>query len=161
MNDPTEHIKKLVSERKAEQERIDKAERAWAAKLPHLEEVTQNLTEPFKVSGHPLFVGVTGNILAVQFDSRSLGVKTTPEGREAIYETGALLNISFDREDGLVYGHRRPFFADDLPVPGFERHYQLGEPGPIQDAQVGEVVATFLEWAAVGAGRGSKKLRFH
>jgi hypothetical protein len=41
-----------------------------------------------------------------------------------------------------------------------ERFVDLGEPAGVQPDAIGNAVVDFLEWAAVGEGCGSRKLRF-
>jgi hypothetical protein len=79
-----------------------------------------------------------------------------PAPRET--EAGASCLFRCDK-DGIVYGYRYPFHGVRRDVRP-ERFVDLGEPALVDADALGNAVVDFLEWASVGAGCGSRKLRF-
>jgi hypothetical protein len=77
---------------------------------------------------------------------------------QSLQEIGATC-IFRSEADGSVYGLRYPFHGVREDVRP-ERFVDLGAPGLVEKARLGHAVADFLEWAAVGLGRGHRPISF-
>jgi hypothetical protein len=166
MDDPVERMVQFVREQKR-QAAFEHARSRWGQRLPLLVPCVQSVVEVFQ-SGleEPGDSPVLSVLLDVRHDlcplviafqrrgSNSDILSLRPEPREA----GASAVFRCE-PDGIVYGFRYPFHAVQRDVRP-ERFVDLGEPEAVQAQQVGHAVADFLEWAAVGEGCGSRKLRF-
>jgi hypothetical protein len=169
MSDPVERMVKFVMEQKR-QAAFEHARSLWSRRLPALLPCVREVVEVFQggleePAASPVVAvlvdpGHELSPLVIAFDRRG----GNPDG------ILPLLPDAGDREvgasavfrcepDGVVYGFRYPFHPVARDVRP-ERFADLGEPAVVRAEAVGHAVADFLEWAAVGAGCGSRRLRF-
>jgi hypothetical protein len=170
MRDPVERMTQFVKEQK-QQAAFEHARAAWGRRLPGLLPCIRAVVEVFQTgldepSANPsvsVLVDPRGGDfpLVIAFERRGgagEGVLRLRPGVAGMTETGA--SCLFRCEvDGMVCGYRYPFHAVTRDVRP-ERFADLGEPGAVQPFQIGNAVADFLEWASIGEGCGSRKLRF-
>jgi hypothetical protein len=161
MPEPSELIRQLIEDCKAEGVKADAAAEAWSLKLPELERYVKALVAPFEHTGTPVAAGIAKQrVLVVQFYPRPLRTVQVSYGTKSVEEQGAILEISCNPEEGVVKYRRRPFLEEGQQHAPEPRR-TLGSPHDLTKEQVGMVVAEFLRWAALGEGRGSKKLRLN
>jgi hypothetical protein len=169
MSDPVERMAKFVREQK-QQAAFEHARTLWTRRLPLLMPCVQSVVEVFQKGlegpDDSLVVSILFDVrhdpcpLVIAFERRSgedapiLSMRPDP----ARWEVGASAGFRCE-PDGILYGFRYPFHGVLRDLRG-ERFADLGEPQDVQPHQLGHAVADFLEWAAVGAGCGSRKLRF-
>jgi hypothetical protein len=161
MPEPSELIRELLEDCKAEGVNADAAAEAWSLKLPEVERYVKALVAPFEHTGTPVVAGIAKErVLVVQFHPRPLRTVRVSYGTKSVEEQGAILEISCNPEEGVVQYRRRPFLEEGRQHTPEPRR-TLGSPHDLTKEQVGMVVAEFLRWAALGEGRGSKKLRLN
>jgi hypothetical protein len=168
MSDPVERMVHFVREQKR-QAAFEHARSLWARRLaalvPCVESVVEvfqsGLEEPGDSPAVSVLVDARHELcpLVVAFERRGGdGSEVLTLRPDQPCEAGASAVFRCEA-DGIVYGFRYPFH-DVLRDLRPERFVDLGEPEAVHPHQLGHAVADFLEWAAVGAGRGSRKLRF-
>jgi hypothetical protein len=168
MRDPVERMQAFVEEQKR-QVIFEHARILWSRRLPHLlpglravvETFHQGLCEPSSALVSILSDPSRGEFpLVIAFERRSLDVEGILRLHRTPTETEAGASCLFRAEsDGIVYGYRYPFHSVRRDVRP-ERFVDLGEPDRVHADALGNAVVDFLEWAAVGDGCGSRKLRF-
>jgi hypothetical protein len=159
MSDPVEIVRKIVEQRRTEQAKAEAAAGVWQAKLPAIEGYVKEVVAPLEGAGVNMVVGVRGGTLGVQFHKRHLRmVQDSPNSKRWVFETGALFKAAVNPDDGMVHYCAWPFRDE-------EKHYDpkpgqvLGDPHTLTKEVVGAAVAAFIQWAAVGDGRGSRRLQ--
>jgi hypothetical protein len=159
VRDPVERMRKFVEEQK-QQERLGHARAAWARKVPEVVPTVEAVVETLRAGLAPgQFVRETVSVLvAPGRELFPLVVAFGPRGGDGREETGASALFRCEA-DGNVYGLRYPFHGV-LESPVAEAFVDLGDPATITADEVGNAVASFLEWAAVGAGCGNARLSF-
>ena len=159
MRDPVERMRKFVEDQK-QQARLGHARAAWARKVPEVVPTIEAVVDTFRAGLAPgQFARDTVSVLvAPARDLFPLVVAFGPRGGDGREETGASALFRCEA-DGNVYGLRYPFHGV-LESPAAEAFVDLGDPATITADEVGNAVASFLEWAAVGAGCGSDRLSF-
>jgi hypothetical protein len=167
MDDPVARMVKFVREQKL-QAAFEHARSQWARRLPLLVPVVQSVVEVFQSGleepGDAPVVSVLLDVrhdlcpLVIAFERRGRGPDILSLRSDQPREAGASAVFRCE-PDGIVYGIRYPFHAVQRDVRP-ERFVDLGEPEAVQPRQIGHAAADFLEWAAVGEGCGSRKLRF-
>jgi hypothetical protein len=168
MSDPIERMVQFVREQK-ERAAFEHVRSLWARRLPLLVPCVQSVVEVFRSGlAEPGDAPVVSVLVDVRHDLCPLVIafeRRGGDGSEVVSlrpdqpcEAGASAFFRCE-PDGIVYGFRYPFHGvlRDLRP---ERFVDLGEPEAVQAHQLGHAVADFLEWAAVGDGCGSRKLRF-
>jgi hypothetical protein len=158
VRDPVERMRQFVEDQK-QQARLGHARAAWSRKIPEVVPTIEAVVETFRAGLAPgQFPGDTVSVHAApNRDLFPLTVTFGPRGggRE---ETGASALFRCEA-DGSVHGLRYPFHGA-LEAPAPEAFVNLGDPATITADEIGNAVAAFLEWAAVGAGCGSARLSF-
>ena len=159
MRDPVERMRKFIEDQK-QQARLGHARAAWSRKIPELIPTIEAVVDTFRAGLAPgQFPGDTVAVLAAPSrDLFPLAVAFGPRGGDGREETGASALFRCEA-DGSVYGLRYPFHGV-LESPAAEAFVDLGDPATITADELGNAVASFLEWAAVGAGCGSAPLSF-
>jgi hypothetical protein len=169
MRDPVERMVKWVQEQK-QKALAEHARAVWSRRLPALlpcvEEVVEvfrrGLVEPLLEPAVAVHAEPNNEMwpLVVLFRERPAEREDCPHFplSPAVTETGASA-VFRCREDGVVCGFRYPFHAVPRTVRP-EWFADLGEPAGVTAERLGNAVADFLEWAAVGEGCGRRKLRF-
>ncbi len=167
MRDPVERMVKFVQQQK-QQAAAEHARAEWArrlvALLPCVEEVVEVFRRGLEEPAGPALVSVHADPrnerrpLVILFQPRDPEEEALPSPSCVGPETGASA-VFRCREDGIVCGVRYPFH-DRLRDVRPEAFADLGEPAVVQAHRLGNAVADFLEWAAVGEGCGRRKLRF-
>ncbi|HEY7312594.1 MAG TPA: hypothetical protein VH643_24735 [Gemmataceae bacterium] len=169
MRDPIERVTRFVQEQKR-QAAFEHARAVWSRRIPVLLPSLRGVVEAFQ-SG--LEESSPQSVISLLADPARadfplvIAFERRPYEHEGIlsmhsasgeHEVGASCMFRCEA-DGIVYGHRYPFHRvqrDARP----ERFADLGEPASIHAHQIGNAVVDFLEWAAIGDGCGSRKLRF-
>jgi hypothetical protein len=169
MRDPVERMVQFVVGQK-QQAASEHARALWARRLPALLSGVRAVVAAFQ-GGVEEAEGPLVSVLCdprhqrcplvIAFARRESGAEEgilalRPE--PAVKEIGASACFRCE-EDGVVYGFRYPFHGVQQDVRP-ERFADLGEPEAVGAVELGNAVADFLEWAAVGRGCGSRKLRF-
>jgi hypothetical protein len=169
MRDPVERVVQFVIGQK-QQASTAHARALWARRLPSLLAGVRAVVAAFaggleEEADGPLVSVLCDprherSPLVIAFARREGGaagiLSMRPE--PAVKEIGASACFRCE-EDGIVYGFRYPFHGVQQDVRP-ERFADLGEPDGVGAVPLGNAVADFLEWAAVGGGCGSRKLRF-
>jgi hypothetical protein len=171
MRDPVERMVQFVLAQKR-QAAFEHARALWSVRLPALlpcvhavvEAFRGGLDEPGDRPGVSVLFDPRHDTcpLVVAFARR--GHDEPDEGvlrlRPDLPRAEAGASAAFRCEpDGAVHGFRYPFhnpLRDVRP----EHFADLSEPDAVTAHALGNAVADFLEWASVGEGRGSRKLRF-
>ena len=134
----------------------DEFERIWTEKATEFTPDVENVVDVLREKGHPdLYVAAGFNQLHVWFGTRPMGRPRFAELCSLELEEGA--EATFVCQEGVVHGFRRPFYPEGQPVP-FEPFAEFGPPQEVKKKDLANSVADFLQWAAVGAGRGSRPL---
>jgi hypothetical protein len=170
VRDPVERIRKFVEEQQ-QQARLEHARATWAGRIREVLPTVEAVVDAFRCGLAPdQFQRDPVSVLAdPKRDLFPLVVAFGPrvahkEGvialrpRPAEEETGASALFRCEA-DGCVYGYRYPFHGV-LHSPAPEPFADLGDPSTIHAHELGNAVAAFLEWAAVGAGCGDARLSF-
>jgi hypothetical protein len=169
MRDPVERMMMFVREQK-QQAAFEHARAAWARHIPLLLPCVRSVVEAFQSgleepSPRPI-VSVLADPgraefpLVIAFERRSYEREGVLPLRPTASDTETGASCLFRCEsDGIVYGFRYPFHSIHRDVRP-ERFADLGEPASVHAHQLGNAIADFLEWASVGDGCGSRKLRF-
>jgi hypothetical protein len=163
MRDPVERMVQFVAEQRR-RAAFAQAQRAWSARMTQLLPTVQAVVEVFtsgleELGGSPVVTVLADGRhdlcpLVIAFRRRALDA----EGAGEFSEIGA--SAAFRCEpDGAVYGFRYPFHGVTQDVRP-ERFADLGPPQAVDGPRLGHAVCDFLEWASVGEGCGSRKLRF-
>jgi hypothetical protein len=169
MRDPIERMMMFVREQK-QQAAFEHARAVWSRQIPLLLPCVRSVVEVFQggleEAGPQTVVSVLATPgraefpLVIAFERRSYEQEGILPLRPTSDETEAGASCLFRCEiDGIVYGYRYPFHSVRRDVRP-ERFADLGEPGSVHPHQLGNAVVDFLEWASVGEGCGSRKLRF-
>jgi hypothetical protein len=159
VRDPVERMRKFVEEQK-QQARLGHARAAWARKVPEVVPTIEAVVDTFRAGLAPgQFPRDTVSVLvAPNRELFPLVVAFGPRGDGGREETGASALFRCGA-DGNVHGLRYPFHGV-LESPAAEAFVDLGNPATITADEIGNAVASFLEWAAVGGGCGSARLSF-
>jgi hypothetical protein len=149
VRDPVERMRKFVEDQQR-LARLEHARVAWSHKLPELLPTVEAVVAAFR-----------DGLAPGQFQADAVSVLTDPDreqfplvvafgprgGRD---ETGASARFRCE-PDGSVHACRYPFHPA-LEAPVAEPFADLGDPATITAEELGNAVASFLEWAA-GGGR--------
>jgi hypothetical protein len=169
MRDPVERMACFVREQK-QQVAGERARAEWSRRIPALLPTLRAVVEGFRGGmeecGGSSAVAVLVDVrrhdcpLVIAFNARQRQGEGVLSLRPGPAEPEAGASCQFRCEmDGIVYGFRYPFHPLTRDVRP-ERFVDLGEPGLLQPDQLGHAAADFLEWAAVGAGCGGRKMQF-
>jgi hypothetical protein len=169
MRDPIERVSMFVQEQKR-QAAFEHARAVWCRQIPILLPCLRGVVEAFQSgpdeAASPTKLSLLADPARPDFPL-VIAFERRPYEREGIlsilpasgeHEVGASCLFRCEA-DGIVYGLRYPFHSvlrDVRP----ERFADLGDPASVHAHQIGNAVADFLEWAAIGDGCGSRKLRF-
>jgi hypothetical protein len=150
-------MRKFVEDQK-QRARLEHARAAWACKIAEIVPTLETILEVFRdglAAGQ--FPGDAVLLLADPGrDPYPLVVAFGPRaGRD---ETGASAVFRCE-PDGSVYAYRYPFHGV-MESPEPEMFLDLGAPDSVVADELGNAVASFLEWAAVGAGCAGSLLAF-
>jgi hypothetical protein len=96
------------------------------------------------------------NQLHVWFGARPKGRPRFTE-RSNYFDAEDGAEAIFVCQEGIVRGYRRPFRPEGKSVP-FKPFVELGPPQEVERSALANSVVDFLQWAAVGDGRGSRPL---
>ncbi len=159
MEDPAERLQRFVAKHKGSQATETGAEIQWQAKLPRLFVQAEKLVNIFHEAGHnDLRIEVRHGQLALAFGQRPCGIN--PAGDKRVdFDTDEGASAIFLQNEGRVHGYRKPFHPMNQAT-SYELFAELDAPSKLSETVFGNAVAEFLEWAAVGAGCGRKKLDF-
>ena len=139
-DDPRIRMEQFVKTRHGAQRQEDDLERVWTKQLNEFMPDVKNVVDVLREKGHTdLHVEAGFNQLHVYFDAEA--------GAEAIFVC----------QEGVVRGYRRPFRPEGKAEP-FEPFVELGRTQAVERNALANAVGDFLQWAAVGGGRGSRPL---
>jgi hypothetical protein len=152
-------MRKFVEEQK-QQARLGHARAAWSRKIPDLVPTIEAVVDAFRAGLAPgEFPADTVSVLVAPCrELFPLVVAFGPRCCDGREETGASALFRCEA-DGSIYGLRYPFHGV-LESPAAETFVDLGDPATVTADEIGNAVATFLEWAAVGTGCGGARLSF-
>jgi hypothetical protein len=162
MRDPVERMVQFVAEQRR-RAAFAQARAAWSARmttlLPTVQAVVEVFSSGLEEPGEQPVLSVLADAghdlcpLVIAFRRRA-----PAEGIDELGEIGA--SAAFRCEpDGAVYGFRYTFHSVTQDVRP-QRFADLGPPEAVDARHLGHAVCDFLEWASVGEGCGSRKLRF-
>jgi hypothetical protein len=77
--------------------------------------------------------------------------------RSHFFDVEAGAEAVFVCQEGIVRGYRRPFHPEGQSAP-LEPFVEFGPPQEVECDTLANSVGDFLQWAAVGGGRGSRPL---
>jgi hypothetical protein len=164
MEDPVERIREFVRQQK-QRAFGARARAAWCRRIPALLAGVQGVVAVFRdgLGSDEPAVSVLADPrrpdypMVIAFDRRGQRGEQMLAA-DAPREIGASCTFRCD-VDGIVYGYRYPFHGIREDVRA-ERFIDLGEPAAVRAERLGHAVVDFLEWAAVGLGRGYRSLSF-
>jgi hypothetical protein len=161
MGDPADRMQRFITSQRAKQDQEAAAKTVWCGKIPELAKVTEAIVDVLRQAGHPsAMFEIRSDQILVGFSNRavrlSAGAEIAPLANLP-EEAGADSSFQFDPESNQVVGFRRPFRTRKR---AWDRFCELGDPETLTAEAFGNAVVEFLEWACVGEGRGSGKLRF-
>jgi hypothetical protein len=149
MRDPVERMRKFVEDQR-QQARLEHARAAWSRKVAEFLPTLEAVADAFRAGLAPgQFPGDAVTVLAdPDRDPFPLVVVFAPRcGRD---ETGASAQFRCEA-DGSVRAVRYPCHGV-LHSPDPEPFLDLGDPATVTAEELGNAVASFLEWVAVGGG---------
>jgi hypothetical protein len=156
MGDPVERMVRFLRDQK--QQAISRQARdLWGEKVPALLAFVQGVVRAFETGLAEPTPTARVSILVDPRHPSPLVVAFNPRRVSGANEAGA--SAHFRCEEGVVRGYRYPFHGVDRDVRP-QLFVELGAPQAVQGADLGHAVAEFLEWASVGPGCGSRKMRF-
>jgi len=178
-NDPIDRIREFLAEQKRRRQKVEGALVAFSQKILILEPRAQAVVAAFRQGlrsepgGHPTVTvfALTDPLsptIAIDFGLRAWGShgliralgQGQGQGAKVAVEKGATAVFACSEEDGFVVGFRWPFTKEGEPR-SVEEFINLGDPAAVAAERFGHAVVDFLEWAAVGEGRGSRKFLFN
>jgi hypothetical protein len=166
MHDPVQRMREFVRQQK-QRAFSDRARIEWCRRIPALLPDVEAVMEVFRDglgSDEPAAAVFADTQrpeypLVIAFGRRGQRCdEVVPASSASPSEVGATCIFRCDL-DGIVHGYRYPFHGVHQDVRA-ERFIDLGEPAAVDTEQLGHAVADFLEWAAVGLGRGYRSLSF-
>ena len=156
-DEPRIRMEQFVKAQHGAQRQDDDFERDWTKRLENFTPEVKNVVDVLREKGHSdLYVEAGFNQLHVWFATR-------PMGRPRFAELSCSLEVEegaeaiFVCQEGVVRAYRRPFRPEGQSVP-FEPFAELGPPQKVEGNALANSVGDFLQWAAVGGGRGSRPL---
>jgi hypothetical protein len=166
MHDPVQRMRAFIQQQK-QRAFADHARAAWCRQVSALLADVEAVVGVFREglgSGEPSVAVLCDprrpeHPLVIAFDRRGpRGEPFAETGSASVQEVGASCVFRCD-VDGMVHGYRYPFHGvrEDARA---ERFIDLGQPAAVDGERLGHAVADFLEWAAVGRGRGHRNLSF-
>ena len=139
------------------QRQEDDLERAWTKQLNEFMPDVKDVVDVLREKGHTdLYVEAGFNQLHVWFGTRPMGRPRFME-RSNYFDAEAGAEAIFVCQEGVVRGYRRPFRPEGQSA-SFEPFVELGRPQGVETNALANAVVDFLQWAAVGDGRGSRPL---
>jgi hypothetical protein len=170
MGDPVARIRKFVDVQR-QQACFEEAKTIWALKImelrPALDAVVDALSQglvPGQFVAEPVAVLTDGSRdqfpLMITFAPRAaIADGVVPLRTEPLpVEVGASAMFRCE-PDGHVHGYRYPFHLLGQALDP-EQYIDLGFPAHIGPDELGNAVADFMEWAAVGGGCANRELQF-
>ncbi len=156
MGDAVRRIRLFV-EAQQQHGRFQAARAAWRQKLLELLPSVKGVVDVMRSSLQA--EQFSGDVLSVLSDpARERFPLVIAFGTRSEKETAASAVFRCEA-DGRVYGYRYPFHSVMKSLDP-ESFADLGEPETLAADAVGQAVAEFLEWAAVGGGCGGRRLTF-
>ncbi len=156
-DDPRIRMEQFVKTQHGAKRQEDDLERAWTEKLREFTPDVKNVVDVLREKGHTdLYVDVGFNQLHVWFGTRPMGRPRFAE-RSRSFDAEAGAEAIFVCQEGLVRGYRRPFRPEGQSAP-FDPFVELGSPQGVERNALANAVGDFLQWAAIGGGRGSRPL---
>ena len=156
-DDPRLRMEQFVKSQHGAQRREDDIERVWTEILKEFTPDVKSVADVLREKGHTdLHVETGFNQLHVWFDTRPMGRPRFTE-RARVFDAEAGAEAIFVCQEGVVRGYRRPFRRERQSAP-FEPFVELGSPQAVERNALANSVGDFLQWAAVGGGRGSRPL---
>lgn len=161
--DPVERMRRFVLKQRAQQDQTAESLEVWKKKVPELAKKALAVADVLRETpkNELIFAEARSDQILVYFGDRPKHYSAGAEvmiGQTVPMENGAMATFYCQGDQGVVIGCRLPFYLDDRPA--LEPYCNLGRPEELTNEAFGHAVADFLEWASVGAGRGSKKLHF-
>jgi hypothetical protein len=164
MSDPAERLQQFIISQRARQDQEAAGREAWCKKVPELAKHAEALAVAVNgaASAAMMFVEKRKDQILVAFGLRQ---KKLVAGAEVAalaqlpLEKGACATFFFNGDECQVVGHRHPYHLEAKRVT-FDRYVDLGDPETLTEEAFGIAVIDFIEWASVGEGRGSGKIRF-
>lgn len=165
MSDPVERMKRFILKQRAQQDQLTASLEVWKMRIPELAKQAQAVVNVLRETEENklIFVEARSDQILIYFGDRAKHYSAGAEvmrGRSVPTEKGAMAIFIFQGDQGIVIGCHHPFYLEDEEKPSLESFCDLGRPEELTEEAFGNAIADFLEWGSVGAGRGTKKLRF-
>jgi hypothetical protein len=166
MSDSVERARRFIIAQRARQDQERAAKEIWCKKVPDLAKHAEAIVQVFHEAGHKaVFVQAREDQILVKFGDRQRRYVAGEEIAHLVVdrpsEEGALAEFHFDSDSCKVVGHRNPFYIKEREgKQPLRRFVEFEDVENLSEKDFGNAVMDFLEWACVGEGRGSWKIRF-